>query len=263
MIERGSQRGAAPEAVSDHHRVLDVERVAERHEVCAVLVDRAALPRAGAGAGSAAHEVEGGEPIPVSIEAFDQRSPGGVVVLEPVHEHEGRAGPARTASRPRPRRERCGAACRRTLAFDRRRLRWGEPEPPQRAQARTRPATSGCRSKTPTVSEMPSSAMSAPGFRRLLVSTAAVIFGVMGQAVARGWLAKDLTGSNTGLGGVMLAFGGSMLVATPWGGVAADRFSKRTVLLGRRGVAGVVVAVDRPRRGRGRDRVLDAARRRA
>ena len=73
--------------------------------------------------------------------------------------------------------------------------------------------------------------MESPGYRRLLYSAAAVIFGVMGQAVARGWLARDLTGSNTGLGGVMLAFGIAMLVATPWGGVAADRFPKRTVLL--------------------------------
>lgn len=73
--------------------------------------------------------------------------------------------------------------------------------------------------------------MESAGYRRLLYSAAAVIFGVMGQAVARGWLAKELTGSNAGLGGVMLAFGGSMLVATPWGGVAADRFPKRTVLI--------------------------------
>jgi MFS family permease len=68
-------------------------------------------------------------------------------------------------------------------------------------------------------------------FRRLLYSASAVVFGVMGQAVARGWLARDLTGSNAGLGGVMLAFGAAMLVATPWSGVAADRFAKRTVLL--------------------------------
>lgn len=73
--------------------------------------------------------------------------------------------------------------------------------------------------------------MESAGYRRLLYSAAAVIFGVMGQAVARGWLAKELTGSNAGLGGVMLAFGGAMLVATPWGGVAADRFPKRTVLI--------------------------------
>jgi MFS family permease len=73
--------------------------------------------------------------------------------------------------------------------------------------------------------------MDSPHYRRLLYSSAAVIFGVMGQAVARGWLARDLTGNNTGLGGVMLAFGSAMLIATPWGGVAADRFPKRTVLL--------------------------------
>ncbi len=69
------------------------------------------------------------------------------------------------------------------------------------------------------------------GYRRLFISAAAVIFGVMGQAVARGWLARDLTGTNAGLGGVMLVFGLAMLVATPWGGVAADRLAKRTVLL--------------------------------
>ena len=73
--------------------------------------------------------------------------------------------------------------------------------------------------------------MQSPGFRRLLVSSALVIFGVMGQSVARGWLARDLTGSNAGLGGVFLAFGVAMLLATPFGGVAADRFPKRTVLL--------------------------------
>ena len=73
--------------------------------------------------------------------------------------------------------------------------------------------------------------MQSPGYRRLLFSSALVVFGVMAQAVARGWLARDLTGSNAGLGGVFLAFGLAMLLATPFGGVAADRFPKRTVLL--------------------------------
>jgi MFS family permease len=75
------------------------------------------------------------------------------------------------------------------------------------------------------------SVLESDGYRRLFISAAAVIFGVMGQSVARGWLAKDLTGSNAGLGGVMLAFGISMLIATPFGGVAADRFPKRAVLM--------------------------------
>jgi MFS family permease len=76
-----------------------------------------------------------------------------------------------------------------------------------------------------------SSVLELPGFRRLFLSAAIVIFGVMGQAVARAWLARDLTGSNAGLGGVLLVFGAAMLLATPAGGVAADRFSKRSVLL--------------------------------
>ncbi len=73
--------------------------------------------------------------------------------------------------------------------------------------------------------------MSVPAYRLLFYSAAIVIFGVMGQAVARGWLARELTGNNAGLGGVMLVFGLSMLLATPLGGVAADRYPKRLVLL--------------------------------
>jgi MFS family permease len=73
--------------------------------------------------------------------------------------------------------------------------------------------------------------MSVPAYRVLFYSAAIVVFGVMGQAVARAWLARELTGSNAGLGGVMLVFGGAMLVTTPLGGVAADRYPKRMVLL--------------------------------
>ena len=55
---------------------------------------------------------------------------------------------------------------------------------------------------------------------------------VNSQAIARGWLAKELTGTNAGLGGVLLAFGLAMLIATPLGGVAADRLPKRALLVG-------------------------------
>lgn len=51
------------------------------------------------------------------------------------------------------------------------------------------------------------------------------------QIIARGWLAYDLTGSNAGLGAVYLGFGVPMLLLTPWGGVAADRMSKRQIIL--------------------------------
>jgi len=69
-----------------------------------------------------------------------------------------------------------------------------------------------------------------PRYRRLWLGGLLVFVSVMGQAIARGWLARELTGSNAGLGGVLLGFGLPMLVATPWGGVAADRLSKRGVL---------------------------------
>src|SRR5205823_6418239 len=67
-------------------------------------------------------------------------------------------------------------------------------------------------------------------FAALYLNAAVVLFGVMAQAVARSWLAFQLTGSNAALGGVLLSFGVTMLVATPWGGVAADRLPKRLVL---------------------------------
>lgn len=72
--------------------------------------------------------------------------------------------------------------------------------------------------------------MAYPAYRTLTYSASLVIFAVMGQAVARGWVARELTGTNAGLGGVMLAFGLAMLVATPFGGVIADRYQKRDVL---------------------------------
>ncbi len=54
--------------------------------------------------------------------------------------------------------------------------------------------------------------------------------------IARSWLAFEITGSNTGLGGVMLAFGLSSIVAIPYGGALSDRFPKRRILA----VVGVV-----------------------
>ncbi len=67
-------------------------------------------------------------------------------------------------------------------------------------------------------------------FLVLYLNAAAVFLGVMAQAIARGWLAFELTGSNAALGGILLAFGVALLLATPWGGVAADRLPKRLVL---------------------------------
>lgn len=55
--------------------------------------------------------------------------------------------------------------------------------------------------------------------------------GVQMQFVLRGILAWDLTESEAALGTVYLGFGLAMLIATPLGGVAADRLDKRTLLI--------------------------------
>ncbi|MGB5759921.1 MAG: MFS transporter [Acidimicrobiales bacterium] len=55
------------------------------------------------------------------------------------------------------------------------------------------------------------------------------------QFLLRGLLAWDLTEREGALGLVYLSFGLSMLVATPLGGVASDRFSRRAILVASQG----------------------------
>ena len=69
-------------------------------------------------------------------------------------------------------------------------------------------------------------------FRRMWIAGMFAFLAVNSQAVARAWLAREITGSNAGLGGVMMAFGVAMLASTPFGGVVADRFEKRAVMFG-------------------------------
>jgi MFS family permease len=69
------------------------------------------------------------------------------------------------------------------------------------------------------------------GYRTLFVVGSFGFMSTQSQVIARGWLANDLADSNTGLGGVFMAFGIPMLLATPAAGVAADRYSKRTILV--------------------------------
>lgn len=73
-------------------------------------------------------------------------------------------------------------------------------------------------------------------YRRLWFGGLISFLGVQMEFIARGWLAFDLTGSNAGLGAVYLGFGVPMLLLTPWGGVAADRLAKRSVLMACQGV---------------------------
>ncbi len=75
-----------------------------------------------------------------------------------------------------------------------------------------------------------------PAYRVLFTIGALGFVATQAQAIARGWLANELSGSNTGLGGVFMAFGVPMLIATPLGGVAADRYSKRNILIATMGL---------------------------
>lgn len=74
-------------------------------------------------------------------------------------------------------------------------------------------------------------AMRVPAYRILWWGTLFSFLGMQMQVIARGYLAYDLTGRNTALGGVMIAFGIPQLLFGLWGGVVADRFAKRHVLI--------------------------------
>ena len=75
------------------------------------------------------------------------------------------------------------------------------------------------------------SSLQVPEYRILWWAGVFSFMSVQGQFVLRGLLAWDLTEREGALGLVFLVFGLTMLVCTPFGGVGADRFSKRTVLL--------------------------------
>ena len=68
-------------------------------------------------------------------------------------------------------------------------------------------------------------------FRLLFVGGLFTFLTMQVAGIARAWLAFELTGTNTGLGGVMLAFGACSIFAIPYGGMISDRFSKRNVLM--------------------------------
>ena len=76
-------------------------------------------------------------------------------------------------------------------------------------------------------------------YRMLWMGTLFSFLGMQMQIIARGFLAFDLTGRNTALGAVMLAFGIPSLVFTLWGGVLADRLPRRRTLLISQSVIGL------------------------
>jgi MFS family permease len=72
----------------------------------------------------------------------------------------------------------------------------------------------------------------APYYRTYWFGNQASLLVSQMQAVATGYLAFTLTGSATIVGLVALAQGLPMLLISPFGGVVADRYPKRTLLLG-------------------------------
>jgi MFS family permease len=75
------------------------------------------------------------------------------------------------------------------------------------------------------------SSLKIPDYRRLWWAGTFSFMAVQMQFLLRGILAWDLTERDGAIGLVYLVFGGTMLFATPLGGVAADRLPKRTVML--------------------------------
>lgn len=73
-------------------------------------------------------------------------------------------------------------------------------------------------------------ALRVPAYRTLFTVGALGFVSTQTQVIGRGWLANELSGSNAGVGGVFMAFGIPLLVATPIGGVAADRYSRTRIL---------------------------------
>ncbi len=87
-------------------------------------------------------------------------------------------------------------------------------------------------------------ALEARDFRLLWLGIVASFMAMMMQQVARGYLAYELSGSGTVLGLVSLAWGLPQLVLSPFGGVAADRFSKRNLLIGSQAFMGFTTLVN-------------------
>ena len=86
------------------------------------------------------------------------------------------------------------------------------------------------------------SSLRVPTFRLFWWGGVYSFLGVQMQFLLRGLLAWDLTERESGLGVVYLAFGMGLLVFTPVGGVLADRWPKRSLLVFGQGVIAIAAA---------------------
>jgi MFS family permease len=67
-------------------------------------------------------------------------------------------------------------------------------------------------------------------YRLFFIGQSVSVIGTWMQKLAQGWLVLDLTNSGSWLGVTLAVQQLPTLVLTPWGGVLADRYSKRTIL---------------------------------
>ena len=74
-------------------------------------------------------------------------------------------------------------------------------------------------------------ALRVPMFRRLWIGGVFTFLSLQMLFLVRGFLAFELTGTTSSLGVMFLGFGITMVLVTPFGGVAADRLGKRRVMI--------------------------------
>jgi len=80
-------------------------------------------------------------------------------------------------------------------------------------------------------------------FRMYFIGQAISLSGTWMQTIGQSWLVLQITGSGTALGLVTALQFLPILVLGPWGGVIADRFSKRTILYCTQSASGVLALV--------------------
>ena len=83
-------------------------------------------------------------------------------------------------------------------------------------------------------------ALRTANYRRFFVGQSLSLIGTWMQTVAQGWLVLELTGSGTALGLVAAAQFLPVLVVGPYGGVLADRWDKRRMLIATQAAFGVL-----------------------
>src|SRR5688500_12168889 len=84
------------------------------------------------------------------------------------------------------------------------------------------------------------SSLKIPNFRRFVIAQLISMSGTWMQTVALGWLVLQLTDSGSAVGFNLALQFLPILVLGMWGGVVADRFDKRRVLMLSQGALGIL-----------------------